>query len=307
MKRFIRYILLFGVILTIILFVICYVVDAIGWSDFAYKRLRRSHNERSLILGVSRSAQGICPDVINKELEGYGYSLPIYNFSFTIDGSPYGETYYEAIKRKLIETDYGNGLFILEVSPWNLSVLSKDNPTYPEEYNYLTHVHFYTKPNYEYLFKEAVRPFSFGNKVMVLQDDGRLVLNVPMDSSSIAQRSERRKKDDEGVWLWKSEYRMKWLVNTIKLLKTKGSVFLVYMPSSEYFINKEKKCWPQFKDDIIKIAADEKVEFISFDNVADKYRTIDGMHLYKDDAIVFTKDLCDSIKIRKHSFESDEE
>jgi hypothetical protein len=50
----------------------------------------------NLIIGTSRSAQGILPSTINEEL-----NRKFFNFSFTIAHSPYGPVYLNSIKKKL--------------------------------------------------------------------------------------------------------------------------------------------------------------------------------------------------------------
>lgn len=296
MKVFIKTFFLFGIVTILALICVAYIIDFSGWSDWAYKRLKSS-GEKSLILGTSRAAQGILPNIIEKELSGYGFTYPIYNFSFTGYSSPYGEVYFDAIKQKLTDEDYDDGLFILSVDPWSLSLnRDVDKDHYRELDECLAGTKFYMSPNFLYLWKYA-RPIKYDSNLK-LNDNGWLEVNVPMDSNSVRKRHESSKKIFNNVVIKKSEYRLEWLSKTISFLKHKGTVFLVRIPASIYFLQLENSFWPNFEEDITKLSKKEGVSYISFNKDFGKYRTTEGNHLYKEDGAIFTKNLCDSIKTR---------
>lgn len=297
MKSFLKYIVIFSGIILLSVLSVYTILDMYGWSDWAYKRFTRK-GYKSLILGSSRAAQGVQPSIINEELKNSIYVLPIYNFSFTVSASPYGEVYYNAIVRKISGNQSNSGLFIMSVDPWSLSFLSNEDTVgeYREESGCLNDIKIYIKPNFIYLLKYA-KPLSFDN-VMKLQDDGWLQVNVPMDSVSLNERIESKKREYADVKISKSDYRLKWLEKTIDLLKSKGVVFLVRIPATKYFFDIEEKSWPTFETDMNVIAKKKAVDYISFANALGRYRTIDGQHIYKQDGEKFTKDLCDSIKVR---------
>lgn len=296
MKLFIKSILLFSVIIVSLILFAYIVIDALGWSDWAYKRFT-SRGERSLILGTSRAAQGIHPDIINSELNGFGHNLPIYNYSFTMTASPYGEIYFNSIINKLSEDDYKNGLFIMSVDPWCLSFSEEDSESMlREERERLNEIHSFMKPNFYYIWKYT-KPLSF-DSILKLNDNGWLEVNVPMDSISLKERIDSKKKEYKNTTIKKSSYRISWLVKTIRFLKTKGDVFLVRIPASKYFLAMEKNFWPEFEMDMKAVSKKEGVPYISFEDAFGRYHTIDGQHIYKDDGVKFTKDLCDSIKLR---------
>ena len=75
-----------------------------GYKDVYYKRFS-TPRATSLIIGTSRAAQGIFPVILEKELIKENYSLPIFNYSFTLHHSPFGEPYNNSIKLKLKHTD----------------------------------------------------------------------------------------------------------------------------------------------------------------------------------------------------------
>ena len=295
MKVFLKSLFLFGFLVVSILFVIVCVIDFSGWSDWAYRRLRSS-GEKSLIIGTSHANQGIHPDIIDKELSGYGYSYPIFNFAFSANNSPYGEVYFNAIREKLSDEDYHDGLFILSVNPWSLSLGIADKQHYREQDGILVKSKPYISPNILYLWNYC-RPITLPDKRVVLRDNGWVEVNVPpIDSDSARKRLEPQKKGYKVSIGEKSVYRLKWLSKTISFLKQKGTVFLVRIPVSPAVRELENSIWPEFEQDMTTLSKKFDIDFISFN--CGKYSTTDGFHLHKDAGAIFTKDMCDSIKTR---------
>ena len=296
MNQFIKKILVFFILLSVLSVIIVFFLDFLGWSDTSYKKLK-STGEVSLILGDSRAAQGIHPDVINKELLGERYALPIFNFAFTARTSPYGEVYYNAIEKKISGTNIDNGLFILAVDPWSLSFNEGETLNNLREMpECLSEVDYYMKPNFQYIWKYA-RPIPLFS-LMHLKDDGWLEIDVSMDSVSLCKRIENKKREYSKDKISRSEYRIQWLNKTIDYLKSRGHVVMCRIPASPWFYELEDSLWPNFEEDMIIISKDKNIPYFSFKNHHNKYQTIDGNHLYKDDGGVFTKDLCDSIKYK---------
>lgn len=297
MRKFNRFITIYLGVIILCLLCFAYAVDLSGWSDDFYNRIRTS-GEKSLIIGTSRAGQAIRPDIINEKFEKYDFYLPIYNFAFSVHRSPYGEVYYNAIKKKLTKDNYNNGLFILSVDPFGLSTEIKlDKDQLREKNHYIAENYNYTRPNFIYIWKNVKKIFK-KDPYVKLNDDGWLEITVPMDSASVKKRITQKKTDYSRYCFKKSEYRIKWLLKTISFLKQKGTVFLVRIPASPFMLEYENKFWPDFEKDISKIAETEEVEYISFKDKFGSYRTTDGNHIYKDDGAIFTRDLCDSIKTR---------
>lgn len=297
MRKFNRYITIYLSVIIVILLGYAVAIDLSGWSDNVYKRLRSS-GEKSLIIGTSRAGQAIRPDIINEKLEKYDFYLPIYNFSFNVYLSPYGEVYYNAIKKKLSKEKYNNGLFILSVNPYGLSTESMlDKDQLRENNNYLAENFNFSRPNFMYIWKNVEKTFKNDPNVK-LNDNGWLEITIPMDTASVEKRIIRMKKKYSKFCFIKSQYRLKWLTKTISFLKQKGTVFLVRIPASSYWLEYENKFWPEFEKEISKIAEIENVEYISFKDKFGRYKTTDGHHLYKEDGAIFTSELCDSIKSR---------
>lgn len=295
MKRFFVdiIILTFASLCTIV--AIAFILDIMGWSDWAYRRFTSS-GSTSLIVGTSRAAQALQPSIIDENLVNCGYELPMYNFSFTMTSSPYGEVYYKAINKKL-SPDTKNGLFIVCVDPWSLGLSSGDKDGLREKGDRLDKILFYTKPNIQYIWKYGERPFTFDN-VMCLHDDGWLEVSVPMDSISVEERINRKKEEYKTETLVRSEYRIDWLKKIIQLVKDHGTVVLCRIPAHPYFMEMENRFWPEFESEMCDISTEYGVPYFSFISSNQSYRTIDGNHIYKEDGARFTEDLCDSIKRR---------
>lgn len=113
MKRFLIHSVLFISVLLASFFMVFSMAD--GATDAFYSKFA-SPKQTSLIVGSSRAAQGIHPHIIDSV---YG-SQNIYNYAFTISGTPYGKAYYNSIVRKLNKTSK-NGVFIIGVTPLTLS------------------------------------------------------------------------------------------------------------------------------------------------------------------------------------------
>lgn len=119
-----------------------------GFTDPFYKRFT-SKRQTNLILGTSRVAQGIQPTILGETL-----GKQFFNFSFTLNHSPYGPTYLKAIDEKL-DKKSKDGIFIIGVDPWALAIkkVEEMNPeVLPEDKLVLGKLNFFNcNPNFEYL------------------------------------------------------------------------------------------------------------------------------------------------------------
>ena len=110
----------------------------------------------SMIIGDSRSLQGLNPSVFNEKLKKEDYSLPMFNFSFTTDQARIGPLYRKSILRKLNKNS-DKGLFIIALDGIMMaSDIKKDNMNGEFwENNQPPHNMFFVdkNPNYEYFIK----------------------------------------------------------------------------------------------------------------------------------------------------------
>jgi hypothetical protein len=181
--------------------------------DYFYEKFT-TPKQTSLILGDSRSMQGIQPRIINQELKNDGYDLPIFNYSFTIAQINYGKPYTESIKKKLQSSN--NGLFIISVHPWLLTEREGDdlkNGIYSERSNPPHNMVFTNiSPNFEYF----VRNFKYFHFRSIIKQTAELHKDGWLEESNLP-------KDKETLQTWKNNqillyksFAKKWRKSTIR-------------------------------------------------------------------------------------------
>jgi hypothetical protein len=116
MTRFAKKISIFTITVAVVF--TAYARFFIGGEDDNFYRRFTSPPAPSLVVGSSRCAQGIVPSVINNS--SLPFARPLYNYCFTNGNSPYGPYYLRSIKKKTKGDK--DGVFIVEVNPWTLSV-----------------------------------------------------------------------------------------------------------------------------------------------------------------------------------------
>jgi len=250
----------------------------------------------NVILGSSRSAQGINPDLI--------FNNGGINFSFTISISPYGETYFKAIESII---DDKPGYAILEVNP---SVLSEDCANVNDESKFretrlmLANVNFYgIDPNFHYLFTSYKSPL-YGlllkneTKKFYLHRNGWLEVYQSKDSVSL-EKMERNEKMVKRYFakFCISEIRLDWLKKIInKLKKSNKKVYLIRMPIHSRIFELENKYWNDFDKRIAEIA--ESLDCMYFNYASNStFITHDGNHLKSGEASRFSKILNHELKL----------
>lgn len=272
-----------------------------GYVDPFYEKFTVP-KQTSMILGDSRSLQGIQPRIIDAELKDSGYDLPMFNYSFTIAQAHYGKPYTESVRKKLKTSK--NGLFILSVHPWLFAEGKNEklkSGKYPET-DVPPHNMLFTNknPNFEY-FVRNYKFFNFRNLFRssgTLHKDGWMEeSNFPKDSVDMVWWKNRQIKRYElfPKEMNKSPQRISDFIAMITDLKKNGRIILVRMPVDPAFLKIETSFWGNFDDEIGTLSKKMGLEYFDFSK-SDKYRTYDGNHLDKYVGAVFTKDLCDSIK-----------
>jgi hypothetical protein len=272
-----------------------------GYTDPFYLRFT-SPKQKSLIIGSSRAAQGIMPSVLNTTLDAKRFINPIYNYSFTILHSPYGNTYYKAIEAKL-DKHTTNGLFILDVNPWTISSdksINYERET-KKELGKLKYFNMY--PNYDYLinaYKKSI--FTTLSNQFVKDTTLKLHDNGWMEVSVKFNIKQFEKSKIEKVKMYKknnllrfniSTDRIQWLGKTIDLLNKHGNVILVRVPVSDEILEIEDKLIENF-DSLIKTKFKD-IPYLNYKNVNKDYLYIDGNHLYKESSKEFSKKLATDI------------
>jgi len=264
----------------------------------------------SMVVGTSRAAQGILPEVLNRELGGEYTTIA--NFGFTIVNSPYGEVYLNAMRQKLDTTKQPKkNIFIVSVDPW--SITTKNNPTddvalYREQNLFLDKMKTIGKvgkPNFEYLSKGYAeswgkilyRPIT-NKRRMCLHEDGWLEVNVPMNESAVQKRQTAKVENYTNLLIHYalSNNRLYELGQTIDFLKQHGEVVLVRLPISSEIYDIEKQLMPDFDEKMCLLSQKYTVPYWSFIDKLSEYTYTDGNHLYKDSGRKISKEIAQMIR-----------
>ncbi|WP_228372471.1 hypothetical protein [Chryseobacterium daeguense] len=268
--------------------------------NYMHFAVEKPHN---IILGDSRGSQAVVPSILQQKLH-----KKFDNFALNVVESPYGPIYLKALKRK-INPDTKNGIFILTVDPWNLSLgkTTQRLEDFPETKSPLNKMYFYDlSPNYEYLIKNYTRSWfkifsereANGRSSTFLHKDGWLEVSVNMNKDSVAAR-ENEKIDIFYTDLSKkqavSQMRINALEDIIKFLKPKGTVYLVRIPTSERLTKLEESYSPDFNQKMEAISKKYAVSYFDFSKESNSYEYTDGNHMYKESGKVFTSKVADSI------------
>ena len=281
MRRFLFKITVF-VLLVVISFV--WVLSlADGFTDPFYIRFT-TPKQNNLIIGTSRAAQGLQPDVLN-----FFLNRDFYNYAFTMGHSPFGPSYLKSIKKKL-NSDEKNGVFIVTVDPWSIS----STTTNPNDSLNFREVNLCVantpkvniKPNFSYLINNLGGNFYkivLKNSPMYLHTDGWLEVTLDMDSSIVSKRLKNKLDDYRNNYLptYKfSNLRMEYLIKTIKFLNKHGKVYLVRLPIDSKLMEIENEFMPDFGDKIQSIIPFSNGYF-DMTQMNNEFSYVDGNHLYK--------------------------
>lgn len=271
-----------------------------GYTDAFYARLT-TPRQTSLILGSSRAAQGVVPSVLDSVLS----RTDVFNFAFTIGDSPYGPTYYNAIRKKL-DPSTRSGIFVVTVDPWSISSKCEatDDTT---KFRELRGVLAKTKdlnsdPNFHYLlsvFSERYINLLTKNPQMFLHADGWLEVTVGMDSSDVKRRTENTFQNYRGMAkeYCYSQVRADYLVRTVSLLKKHGSVYLVRLPAHPAIMEIEGEFMPDFNSKIAEAIA-RSDGYLDMTNQSARYTYIDGNHLYRVSSKQVSNEISDWIRAK---------
>ena len=287
MKKFILGTLTFA-LAVIIIFAWAFAFIPSGRMGDVYERIT-SPLQSSIVIGTSRAAQAVNPEVINCQLKTAGLT-PLYNFAFHLDASSYNEVYETAIYKKLAPCRNKRNFFILAVDPWAVRKLD----SIPRELA----LHSYSKsPNLEYIAKNFSRSWfsplpthSFVNKY------GRTEVDyVPKTKEEWKKRVDMRLtayRDMAKNYQYdqNSQYVLERIIDT---LKKRGCVFLVRIPVSKPMRNLENKICPDFDDRMFTISKKHAIAYFDFKKA--DYKTTDGNHMTQSEGNRFSKELADSI------------
>lgn len=299
MRKFIYKLAVFTLLILSILVLL--LTQYASYIDYFYIKFTSS-KQKALIVGDSRSFQGIQPSFFKGQIEKE-FQLPIYNYSFTVAQATYGEAYLASMLKK-IDPNTKNGLFILTVNPWLLA--ERENDDFEKGIYFETNLPPHNmdfpnmNPNFEYFFKNY-NYFHFkaiARKITKVHKDGWMEDSTYPKDSIAAKKLKQIQIDLYNGFpkKWKkNDFRLQKLSKTITVLKKHGTVFLVRMPSSAPILAIENNFWVGFDADIHAIAKKNAVYYIDYTKKPNPYQSHDGVHLSIKGGELFTKSLCDSI------------
>jgi len=301
MKKFISTSIIFLTLLVTPIYF--YLSIANGYTDQAYLKFT-SPKQSSFIIGNSRSAQGIAPEIINKYLN----RNDVYNYSFNQTVSSYGPYYLRSIQRKL-KNDTKNGIYIITVDPWSIGGTKEeqfDTLKFREKNSYVDNMRFVSlNPNIPYLLKNYSRRFinlyreSKYNNNLILHDDGWLEVNIDMHPDTLEKRMEAKVKsyrEDKVPYFKYSQIRFDFLEQTINFLKMHGKVYVVRLPMHNKILNLENKVMPNFNNLIAKLTVETNVPYFDMTPYNTVYSYTDGNHICKESAYNVSHKISDWIK-----------
>lgn len=272
----------------VLLFTMAFYMIPSGRIGDVYPRVS-SPLQQSLVIGTSRAAQAVNPQLINATLKDV-YSPTLYNFSFHLDASSYNEVYEAAIYKKLAPHDGLKHLFVLTVDPWALRNLD----SVPRE---LALRSYSARPNVEYIVKNFSRSwFSPLPTHSFVNENGRTEVDyAPKTKKEWEKRVEMRLmayKDMAKNYSYSTKSQSI-LERLIQNLGKRGTVCLVRIPTSQPMKNLEHKICPRF-DMLMNIVAQRHgIAYYNFTET--NYATTDGNHLTQNDGNRFSAALADSI------------
>ncbi|MGB6222634.1 hypothetical protein [Haloferula sp.] len=269
-----------------------------GFTDPYYLRLT-TPRQHSLILGTSKAAQGLQPEVFSERL-----GLKIFNYSFTLHHSSYGPVYLESVKKKLVENG-DRGVFILTVDPWSISSRSEDPEdltTFPENDLCLGNVGRVDQdPNIEYLWKNKkgdFRSIIFPDRRTQLHEDGWLEARIDMSPEGVRLRTQGKLKSYRERHLKEyrfSSVRLHSLLEMVNYLKTRGDVYIVRLPVHPEMKSIEDEAMPDFDEKLGPVIAESK-GFLDLSGKGSEYVYLDGLHLHVDSGRRVSIDIADWIQ-----------
>ncbi|MBJ6109860.1 hypothetical protein JAO73_12630 [Hymenobacter sp. BT523] len=253
----------------------------------------------SLVLGTSRAAQGIRPAVLAGQL-GSRFEGPLLNYAFTLTHSPYGPAYLRSIQRKL-RPGVKNGLFIVAVDPWSLSLTGPEG-VYPEDNSFIGQLHQVSQnPNLAYLTTYQTKPLyrlllDYATATERLHPDGWLEVNIGTDSAQVRARTARKLQDYRLLAASQhlSSGRLQALRQTIRFLQQHGRVVLVRLPVGAALLALEQQYQPGFDEQMRQLAAQAAAPYLDYSNVP--YATTDGNHLQRSASGPFSQQLASDLQ-----------
>ncbi len=260
-----------------------------GTTDAFYLRFT-TPKASSMIIGTSRAAQGIRPDVLDSTLNDAGWDVKTFNYAFAKGISNYGPAYLASVMRKL-DRSRTDGIFVLAVDPWCLDMRhgDGDGTGWSEDDKPVALVHSVAaRPNLEYLFTvynnpilTILFPSEQQRSDMVLHENGWLEVRIDLSPRKVAWRTEEKLKEyrANAIGSSLSPFRMASLQAMIDSLAPYGTPMLVRLPVPAAMLAVEDGTMPHFDAVMERTARSQGIRYLNFTRLPDHWSYTDGNHL----------------------------
>ncbi len=299
MKKFITNVLIFTLLLIATVYAIFLLAD--GYADPYYLKFS-TPKQNHLILGTSKSAQGLQPQIFQEEL-----GINLFNYSFDISKSPFGPVYLASIKRKL-NTTQNRQTFVLTVDAWSISSRCQnpnDTSSFRENQSCVANMQSVDKnPNYAYLTKYMFGGYYkllFKSDVALLHNNGWLEVNLATDTASVNRRTKSTLIDSKSSLAeYKvSNVRLAYLEKTVNYLANLGDVYVVRLPVSPGLFEIEQSLIPDFNA-LIAARITNANGYLDLSPENNHFTYTDGVHLEKNSGAIVSKKIALWIESKKN-------
>lgn len=203
-------------------------------------------------------------------------------------------------------------MFVLCVNPWILSrsVEDKNEEDFNEKNTFFARQKTQNmSPNFEYLLFHDDKNQSFFTKIFhpdstfyYLHKNGWLQVNYDNKTPEAAENKkwqiERLSAELKNIRLSKKRFQS--LDDILKYLKSKGTVFLVRLPTGTEIKKAELDAFPDFDSLLDSVAQKNNIPYLNLISESGRYETVDGNHIYKDDTEKLSERICTLIKKKKN-------
>ena len=270
-------------------------------SDADYQKMFDPDYE-SMIIGCS-PIELLNVDLIARSLNNnHAKYAPIGNFAFDLTLSRYGPLYSKKIARKLSSDSDKERVFILSITPWNVSAdQEKPNDTtlFVENNKLMSFNDSAPFPRVRYFFNYYTKPYyTLFFPVRTNEKSDEIPSAKTIEKFQAAKIGFYRKNY---IPQKISEKRYQSFESLITYLKEKGKVYVIRMPVSDPMIKLEAEYEPEFDKRVDKTIQNLNVDLIDFLPYSNKFLCPDGNHLIKDDADKVSLLLGDIIRLTKSS------
>lgn len=266
--------------------------------DIYYLKVSGGRSD-SIITGLSRAGTGISPEVIKNQLN---LTHEPKNLAFSNTISPYGKCYFHFLKEKILDQPGSANVHIVCVSPAAIMDYHHDHPTKRESTQTIYNIRFLNqKPNLEYFLYQP--PLGSVKRLFSLFQEGdekdiRWVTHKNGWIETITDEGYKKRQLKNPNNYRQSDDREHYFRETIDMLCSSGTVFLVRLPVADETRRVEEQIHPGFDAMIQSIAEEKSIHYLNYSVGSHFYEYYDepGSHLTGESAKEFTIRLTKDIK-----------